>query len=80
MTSMRFGLGRHSVLFVKNGFHVRCFDISEDAIARTKVGAEKEGLVFDYKTGDMLKLPYTDESDSRTYSSFHYHVHVLKEK
>lgn len=56
------GLGRHSVLFGKNGFHVRCFDISEEAIARTKVWAENEGLVFDYKTGDMLMLPYMDES------------------
>ncbi len=56
------GLGRHSVLFGKNGFNVRCFDISEDAITRTKVWAESEGLSFDYKTGDMLMLPHTDES------------------
>lgn len=56
------GLGRHSIMFGKNGFNVRCFDISEDAITRTKVWAESEGLSFDYKTGDMLMLPYTDES------------------
>ena len=54
------GLGRHSILFGKNGFEVSCFDISEEAIRRTKNWAEKENLLFDYKVGDMLKLPYDD--------------------
>lgn len=56
------GLGRHSVLFGRNGFNVSCFDISEEAIRRTKAWAENEGLTFDYKIGDMLSLPYADES------------------
>ena len=56
------GLGRHSILFGRNKFNVRCFDISEEAIRRTKVWAEHEGMTFDYKTGDMLTLPYRDES------------------
>lgn len=56
------GLGRHSILFGKNELNVKCFDLSEDAITRTKAWAECEGLLFDYKTGDMLRLPYTDES------------------
>ena len=30
------GLGRHSMLFGRNGFHVRCFDISREALARTR--------------------------------------------
>lgn len=55
------GLGRHSILFGKNGFHVSCFDISTDAINRTREWAEKENLKFDYKVGDMLQLPYHDE-------------------
>ena len=55
------GLGRHSILFGNNGFNVSCFDISEDAISKTKEWAEKEKLVFDYKIGDMIKLPYNDE-------------------
>ncbi len=55
------GLGRHSILFGKNGFNVSCFDISQEAIDRTKEWAEKEGLKFDYKVGDMIKLPYSDE-------------------
>lgn len=56
------GLGRHSILFGKNGFSVRCFDISPEAIARTKEWAKEEGIIFDYQLGDMLHLPYESES------------------
>lgn len=56
------GLGRHSVLFAKNDFNVSCFDISEEAINRTKKWCESEGLKCNYKIGDMLKLPYDDKS------------------
>lgn len=56
------GLGRHSVLFAKNNFHVSCFDISEEAINRTKKWCIEEGLTCDYKIGDMLNLPYDDNS------------------
>ena len=55
------GLGRHSILFGKNGFNVSCFDISEEAINRTREWAKKENLELDYKIGDMLKLPYNNE-------------------
>ena len=55
------GLGRHSILFGKNGFNVYSFDISEEAIKRTKEWAESENLKFNYEIGDMLKLPYSDK-------------------
>ena len=55
------GLGRHSILFGKNGFNVNCFDISEDAINKTKEWAEKENLNFRYNIGDMLNLPYEND-------------------
>ena len=35
------GLGRHSILFGKNHFNVFAFDISEEAIDRTKEWAEE---------------------------------------
>ena len=54
------GLGRHSILFGKNGFDISCFDISQEAINKTKEWAEQENLNFDYKVGDMIKLPYDD--------------------
>lgn len=56
------GLGRHAILFGKNGFNVSCFDISEEAIKQTKTWAESENLIFDYRVGDMLELPYLDDS------------------
>lgn len=56
------GLGRYSILFGKNNFNVNCFDISENAIERTKKWAESEKLNFNYNIGDMLNLPYQDES------------------
>lgn len=56
------GLGRHAILFGKNGFNVFCFDISEDAINETKKWAKNEKLKFHYAVGDMLKLPYENES------------------
>lgn len=55
------GLGRHSILFGKNGFDVSSFDISQEAINRTKEWAKEENLTFDYKVGDMLNLPYKNE-------------------
>ena len=55
------GLGRHSVLFGKNGFNVSCFDISEDAIEKTKKWCEDENLVCSYEIGYMLNLPYPNE-------------------
>ena len=56
------GLGRHSVLFAKNDFNVSCFDISEEAIKRTKQWLEKENLKASYCLGDMISLPYQDNS------------------
>lgn len=56
------GLGRHSILMGRNGFNVSCFDISDEALNRTKEWAEEENLSFDYKQGDMLSLPYNDNS------------------
>ena len=56
------GLGRHSILFAKNGYKTSAFDLSEYGVNRTKEWADKEGLTLDYKVGDMLNLPYDDAS------------------
>ncbi len=56
------GLGRHSVLFGKNGFKVYAFDLSENAIKRTKSWMESEKIEGNYKVGDMLELPYKSNS------------------
>jgi len=56
------GLGRHCILFAKNDFNVNAFDLSENAIERTKEWMNSEGLEATYNIGDMLKLPYLDNS------------------
>ena len=54
-------------LFSNNkGFNVSCFDISEEAINRTKQWCEEENLKCNYKVGDMLLLPYKDNSFDNT--------------
>ena len=44
------------------GFNTYAFDLSEEAINKTKIWAEKLNLKIDYKVGDMLKLPYENNS------------------
>ena len=56
------GIGRHSILFAKNYFHTYSFDISEEALKQTRAWAESQYLILDYKIGDMIQLPYKDES------------------
>lgn len=56
------GLGRHAMLFGRNGFNVSCMDISEESVASTRQWAESEGLEFACCVGDMLTLPYADSS------------------
>ena len=56
------GLGRHTILFAKNGFNVKAFDLSEDAVKETKKWAESLNLKVECKIGDMLNLPYEDNS------------------
>lgn len=56
------GLGRHSILFASNGFNVKAFDLSSDAIKSTKEWSENLNLEVECKEGDMLSLPYENES------------------
>jgi len=54
------GIGRHSIFFAKDGFDVCAFDLSEDAIDKSRKWAQEERLKIDFKVGDMLELPYED--------------------
>ena len=56
------GLGRHTILAAENGFITKGFDLSENAVERAKEYSEKEGLNVEFKIGDMLNLPYEDNS------------------
>jgi SAM-dependent methyltransferase len=56
------GLGRHTILFAANGFEVSAFDISESSIEHTSSWAKEMGLKINIKQGDMLNIPFEDES------------------
>lgn len=56
------GLGRHSILFAKNEFTTYTFDLSDHAVTQTKQWAQTEGLKIHCAVGDMLELPYDDDS------------------
>ncbi|MDF2921201.1 MAG: SAM-dependent methyltransferase [Paenibacillaceae bacterium] len=56
------GLGRHSIWFSKQGLQVSALDISGYAIAHLNEWAEREKLSIHTAVGDMMELPYADES------------------
>ena len=56
------GLGRHTILFGMSEFDVSAFDISENALERTAKWAKEKGLNINIKQGDMLNLPFDNES------------------
>lgn len=65
------GLGRHSIFFSKQGFHVSAFDLSKEGTAHLKEWAEKENLQIDITNADMMTLPYKDNTFD---ALFAYHV------
>ena len=65
------GLGRHSIYFAKQGFHVSAFDLSEESTEYLRTWAEREKLSIEIKKADMLELPYDDNSFD---AIFAYHV------
>lgn len=62
------GLGRHSIFFAKHGFRVHSFDISEEAVTRTKEFAKQENVEIDLKQGDMINIPFEANSIDCIYS------------
>ncbi len=56
------GLGRHSLLFARNGFKVTAVDISEYAIKKLREAEKRENVIITSKVCDMLELPYRENS------------------
>ena len=65
------GLGRHAIYFSKQGFNVSAVDISDYAIDYLKKWTTRENVTINAKVGDMLCLPYLDQSFD---CIFAYHV------
>lgn len=54
------GLGRHAILFAKEGFRVGAFDLAPDGVAYLQAWARREKLAINVKQGDMLAAPFAD--------------------
>lgn len=65
------GLGRHSIYFAKQGFNVSALDLSEYGINHLNEWAKKENLAIKTNVGNILNLPYDDNSFDCIFS---YHV------
>ncbi|PMQ02043.1 MAG: SAM-dependent methyltransferase [Dictyoglomus sp. NZ13-RE01] len=55
------GVGRHALFFLKQGFKVYAFDISESGLNILREKAERENLDMNIDLGDMLFLPYPSD-------------------
>ncbi len=56
------GLGRHAILFAKNGFSVCGVDLSSEGISHMMQWAEHEHVQVDSKEADMMSLPFPNDS------------------
>lgn len=65
------GLGRHSIFFAGQGFHVSAFDLSPEGVQHLNAWAQREKLSVQTQTADMKHLPYADASFD---CLFAYHV------
>ena len=65
------GLGRHAICFAQSGLKVSAMDISEYGIQHLQSWAENERLDIDTRVGDMMSLPYPDQSFDCVFA---YHV------
>ena len=65
------GLGRHSIFFSQQGFHVSAFDLSKAATDYLEAWAKRENIAVNIANADMMDLPYADNSFDGVFA---YHV------
>ena len=56
------GLGRHSLLFAKNGFKVTALDISDDALTFLEKESEAQNLPVCCINANMERMPFPNQS------------------
>ncbi|MGD0921411.1 MAG: class I SAM-dependent methyltransferase [Terriglobia bacterium] len=57
------GFGRHAVELARHGFRVTGVDISPELLARAREAAAAQGVVVEFRRGDMRRLAYQREFD-----------------
>lgn len=66
------GLGRHAIFFARQGFNVRAFDLSQEAVDYLTKWAAEEKLPVLVEKANMLKMPCPDRSLDAIFS-----IHVI---
>ncbi|MDI6654473.1 MAG: class I SAM-dependent methyltransferase [Candidatus Hydrothermarchaeota archaeon] len=56
------GTGTEAIYLVKNGFKVSAIDISKEAIEIAEKKAEEAKVKVDFRVGNVLELPFQDNS------------------
>ena len=56
------GTGTDAIFLAQNGFNVSAIDISEEAIKVAKSQARKIGVSIDFNVGNVLDMPFDDET------------------
>ena len=72
------GIGRHSLLFAKNGFDVIAFDNSESGLTLLSESARSQNLYIETILGDMSKMPLENESCDAVFA-YHTIYHTEQE-
>ena len=62
------GLGRHAILFARNGFNVTACDLSDYGVNHLNDWSDKENLKIETVVCDMLKLPFNENSFDAIFS------------
>ena len=62
MLDLGCGLGRHAILFAKNGFNVTAVDIAREGVDYLKNWQKEEGVDILCKVCDMNELPFADDA------------------
>ncbi|MEK7136088.1 MAG: class I SAM-dependent methyltransferase [Patescibacteria group bacterium] len=67
------GTGRHSIFLANQGFDVSAFDLAQDGVDTFKEKVRDLELPIDIQVGDMLDLPYEEESFDAVLSMYTVH-------
>jgi SAM-dependent methyltransferase len=74
------GYGRHTEFFAKFGFNVFGIDSSEVAYQMAEHHNREKGFAIKYKLGDVLEMPYKNESFEGVYCFNTLHFFMDKER
>ena len=74
------GYGRLTIPLAKAKYNISGIDLTSDFIKDAKIKAKEKNLKIDFKVGNMVKLPYKNESFDRIFCMWSSFSDILKQK